>query len=374
MRLLKRLRGRLWRSVYAALGSPASGGPAAIGSHPASSESQKRIHALPKAAPRGGLCFCDASVVMGEKLAPMLRYFACGDKLVTLMCIVNQFGARMKRVSPVGSCRMTLRVLFAGALAALPLLVTGALAQTAATPPAATTSAAPSANPASPRRRPDLRRRADPGKSVCADPGEPAGRDGHLNAADHSGKSPGIGPPEPVHASGGDAAGGGSRFGAQRFPVDGCARSRPGRRAAAEAEESRAAARDRAQRRSSPNPSARHLLRHRQGVRALFGDRGRGRLADRHRRDRARNEGPGGCKVTQAPGDRRRPVGRRGERARLGQRAHGRGQALPGAHGTPPDRHRLRRDAESDQRSGEGALQPACLERQSPRRAQFLLR
>jgi L,D-transpeptidase YcbB len=45
---------------------------------------------------------------------------------------------------------MTLRVLFAGALAALPLLVSGALAQTAATPPAATTSPAPSANPASP--------------------------------------------------------------------------------------------------------------------------------------------------------------------------------------------------------------------------------
>jgi L,D-transpeptidase YcbB len=40
--------------------------------------------------------------------------------------------------------------LFAGALAALPLLVSGALAQTAATPPAATTAPAPSANPASP--------------------------------------------------------------------------------------------------------------------------------------------------------------------------------------------------------------------------------
>jgi L,D-transpeptidase YcbB len=57
----------------------------------------------------------------------------------------------MKRVSPrVGTCRMTLRVLFAGALAALPLLVSGALAQTAATPPAAATSPAPSANPANP--------------------------------------------------------------------------------------------------------------------------------------------------------------------------------------------------------------------------------
>ena len=148
----------------------------------------------------------------------------------------------MKRVSPVGSCRMTLRVLFAGALAALPLLVSGALAQTAATPPAATTSAAPAASPANPPAATPSRAaaaRIDPGKSVCADPGEPAGRDGHLNAADDSGKSPGIGPREPVHASGGDAAGGGSRFGAQRFPVDGCARSRPGR-GAAEAEESRA--------------------------------------------------------------------------------------------------------------------------------------
>ena len=62
---------------------------------------------------------------------------------------------------------MTLRVLFAGALAALPLLVSGALAQTAATPPAATTSPAPSATPASPRRRDDVSRaaRIDPGKS-----------------------------------------------------------------------------------------------------------------------------------------------------------------------------------------------------------------
>jgi murein L,D-transpeptidase YcbB/YkuD len=45
---------------------------------------------------------------------------------------------------------MTLRVLFAGALVALPLLVTSALAQTPASPPAAATAAAPSANPASP--------------------------------------------------------------------------------------------------------------------------------------------------------------------------------------------------------------------------------
>ncbi len=45
---------------------------------------------------------------------------------------------------------MTLRVLFAGALTALPLLVSGALAQTTAAPPAVTISPAPSANPASP--------------------------------------------------------------------------------------------------------------------------------------------------------------------------------------------------------------------------------
>jgi murein L,D-transpeptidase YcbB/YkuD len=45
---------------------------------------------------------------------------------------------------------MTLRVLFAGALIALPLIVSGALAQTAAAPPAVTISPAPSANSASP--------------------------------------------------------------------------------------------------------------------------------------------------------------------------------------------------------------------------------
>src|ERR1700719_2055737 len=59
-------------------------------------------------------------------------------------------GAREARLSCVGSCRMTLRVLFAGALAALPLIVSGALAQTAATPPAVTISPAPPAGPTSP--------------------------------------------------------------------------------------------------------------------------------------------------------------------------------------------------------------------------------
>ena len=55
----------------------------------------------------------------------------------------------MKRVSPhVGSCRMTLRVLFAGALTALPLLVSGALAQTPASAPPAATSPTPASSPA----------------------------------------------------------------------------------------------------------------------------------------------------------------------------------------------------------------------------------
>jgi murein L,D-transpeptidase YcbB/YkuD len=45
---------------------------------------------------------------------------------------------------------MRLRVLFTGVLAGLHLLVSGALAQTSASPPAATTSPAPSANPAAP--------------------------------------------------------------------------------------------------------------------------------------------------------------------------------------------------------------------------------
>ena len=118
----------------------------------------------------------------------------------------------MKRVSPrVGSCRMTLRVLFAGALTALPLLMSGALAQTAATPPAAATSPAPSASPAAPRRHTlPCAAGADPGKSVCADSGESAGRGGHVNAAVHSGKPAGIDRPrEPVHAPGDDAADGG---------------------------------------------------------------------------------------------------------------------------------------------------------------------
>ena len=109
---------------------------------------------------------------MGEKLAPMPRY--CLRRQIGNLNVHSESvrGAHEARLSCVGSCRMTLRVLFAGALAALPLLVSGALAQTAATPPAATTSSAPSANPASPPAATTLSGAAcaDPGKSVCADP------------------------------------------------------------------------------------------------------------------------------------------------------------------------------------------------------------
>ena len=137
-------------------------------------------------------------------------------------------------------------------------------------------------------------------------------------------------PRESVHA--GDAACRRDRFAARRFPVNprrfpinGClpvnapASCRPGL-GAAEAEEGRAA-RDRAQRRSSPDASARHVLRHRESVRALFGDRRRRRLADRPRRGRPWREGAGGrttcasawrSKATWSPGKRAGLLGTRG--------------------------------------------------------------
>ena len=58
----------------------------------------------------------------------------------------------------------------------------------------------------------------------------------------------------------------------------------------------------------------------------------------------------------------------------VGRRADRGGETLPVAHGVAPDRSRGRRDAEGDQRSGVGALQPARLQRQSFGRAQFFLR
>jgi hypothetical protein len=93
-------------------------------------------------------------------------------------------------------------------------------------------------------RRPYVSRaaRTDPGESAC--------RNGHFSAAVQSG--------DPIdaysracksfHAPGGDPADSGDRVAAQRFPIHGCAHSRPGR-GGAEAEESHgpsAAARDRA--------------------------------------------------------------------------------------------------------------------------------
>ncbi len=88
------------------------------------------------------------------------------------MCIVNRLGAHKARPSCVGSCRMTLRVLFAGALTALPLIVSGALAQTAPAPacrhdlPGAVSQSGKSA------------RLDDVCRAICADSGESACRSG----------------------------------------------------------------------------------------------------------------------------------------------------------------------------------------------------
>ena len=51
----------------------------------------------------------------------------------------------------------------------------------------------------------------DPGQSVCSDPRESAGRNGHVNDPVHSGEPAGIEsrPREPVHAPGDNDAGGG---------------------------------------------------------------------------------------------------------------------------------------------------------------------
>ena len=205
----------------------------------------------------------------------------------------------MRRVSPVlGSCRMTLRVLFAGAFTALPLFLSGAQAQTAAAPPAVTISPPPSADSAGPAAArtfpaPPASIPASSSAQVPANQPAAAASSAPSNPVTPSTSTQGLASPFMPQAATPPIAG--TRFGAWRFPVVGCAHSRSGR--GAETEESRspsAAARDRAQRRSSPNPSARHLLRDRQGVGALFDDRGRGRLANRHRRNRPRNQGSSG--------------------------------------------------------------------------------
>ena len=159
---------------------------------------------------------------MGEKIAPMPPYCR-GDELVTLMCIVNRFrGAHEARLFCVGSCRMTLRVLFAGALVALPLLVSGALAQTPASPPAATTSPAPSANPASPAATPSP---APPAPIPANQPAATTTSAPASNPANPPAPNQGLVSPFMPEARRADDGRG--RFGARRFSVDGCARLPP---------------------------------------------------------------------------------------------------------------------------------------------------
>ena len=92
MRLLSRRRGRLWRYAYAVSASPASGGPATTGFHPASSES-KSAPALVERPPSGGLCIFGSSGVMGER-GPQRQ-------IANLNVHSESFGARMRRVSPM---------------------------------------------------------------------------------------------------------------------------------------------------------------------------------------------------------------------------------------------------------------------------------
>ncbi len=121
---------------------------------------------------------------------------------------------------------MMLRIWIAGALVGLPLLVSGALAQTPATPPAVTTSSAPPANPAGPPA-------ATTSSTPLANPASPP-------ASAQGLVSPFM--PMPV------APTAGAEFDARRSALSRRAHSGPDPRAA-EAEESRAAsaaARDRA--------------------------------------------------------------------------------------------------------------------------------
>ena len=84
MRLLSRRRGRLWRYAYAVSASPASGGPATTGFHPASSEKPERPCACGKAAFGRPLHFRLKRRNGRKKRAPR-RQPNFGDKLVTLM-------------------------------------------------------------------------------------------------------------------------------------------------------------------------------------------------------------------------------------------------------------------------------------------------
>ena len=263
MCLLNRLRGRLWRSVYAASVSPASGGPAATGSHPGSSESQKRIRASQRPPFGAAFAFCGASGVMGEKLAPTPR--SCPRRRISNLNVHSESvrGAHEARLS---SCRVLSHDAAGFVCRRARRAASPRLGRAGADPgDSACRRDFPGAVSQSgePGRRDDIARaaRIDPGESTC--------RDDCFSAVVQSGESAGADsrPREPVHAT--------CRRrrrrrelirrpalppSARRPPPR---RSRPGR-GAAEAEESRAAsaaARDRAQRRSptrrfSPTPSS----------------------------------------------------------------------------------------------------------------------
>ncbi len=74
-------------------------------------------------------------------------------------------------------------------------------------------------------------RRDDVSDAACIDPGKSARRNDGFSAALQSRDPDGINsrPRKPVHAPGVADADGRDRFGAQRFPVHGCAHSRPSR-------------------------------------------------------------------------------------------------------------------------------------------------
>jgi hypothetical protein len=226
MRLLN-LRGRLWRSVYAALGLPAFGGLGAIGSHPASSESQKRILALPKAAPRGGLCFCDASVVMGEKLAPMPRY--CPRRQIGNLNVDSEsvWGVHEARLA---SCRVLTHDAAGFVCRRARRAASSRFGRAGAD--RCDSACREFRRFGKPGHDPSDAACADPGESVRADPGESACGDGNVNSAVHSDEpiSADSRAREPVHAPrvAGDADSG-DGFGARCFSVIGCAHSRAGR-------------------------------------------------------------------------------------------------------------------------------------------------
>ena len=259
---------------------------------------------------------------------------------------------------------MTFRVLLLGAVASAPFLTGAALAQTATTP-----AATPSSPPARRRRPPRLRRRRDPAGLCARDPIARGCRDARPDAAcagcsvrrdafarERAAESVHAGPERRSRRASGLGAAAPSA--AQSSP--GAPPVAAGR--AAEAEESRAAsaaARDRASdrsrtRRFSPIPSSPPPKR--PSVTARSSTPAAGRPTS------LRCPGTKGPPVTKLrkrlaiEGDLSSAAG---GRPGVGQWAHRGGEALSGAHGTAADRNRLRRDAEGDQCSSEGAVQPS---------------